>query len=98
MSINEAPNTDGSSASDCYADDGWNDEWTEPTEKGWYLVDAVDGRWNGEVRYRAWGEGSWWIPLPDGWMSSPMGLYRWVGPAYDVFGPSPSGDNPANNA
>ena len=73
----------------------WNSEHTEPTEAGWYLCDAVDGRWDGQFKYRAWGNGSWWIPLVDGWLSSPMGLYRWTGPAYDIDLASPAGDDPA---
>jgi hypothetical protein len=72
----------------------WHDEHEDPTEKGWYLVDAVDGRFDGERKYRAWGNGSWWIPLADGWLSSPMGLYRWQGPVADIDGPAPDGTNP----
>jgi len=73
----------------------WHSEHEEPTEPGWYLCDAVDGRWGKEFKYRAWGHGLWWIPLPDGWISSNMGIYRWTGPAYDVNLPSPHGDNPS---
>ena len=73
----------------------WNDENEEPTETGWYLCDAVDQRWGpGVFKYRALGRGMWWIPLPDGWLSSPVGTYRWVGQAYDIHGPSPQGDDP----
>lgn len=76
------------------ADIVWHDENQEPTEKGWYLVDAVDGRFNGQFKYRAWGNGSWWIPLADGWLSSPMGIYKWHGPVADINGPAPDGTNP----
>ena len=56
----------------------------KPEESGWYFVHAVDDRFEGEFRFRAWGNDSWWIPLGDGWLSSPMGLYRWIGPVADV--------------
>lgn len=75
---------------------GWHDENESPGEDGWYLVDAIDGRFDGEYRYRAWGNGSWWIPLNDGWISSPMGLYRWKGPVADVDGPAPDGTDPGH--
>lgn len=65
-----------------------------PTRDGWYLCRAVDSRWGGETRYRAWGNGSWWIPLKDGWLSSNMGIYQWIGPVADVRGPAPSGEHP----
>lgn len=70
-------------------------EWDEPTEAGWYECLAVDDRWGGEMRYRAWGNGSWWTPLRDGWLSSRMGLYRWRGPVADVNGPAPDGTDVA---
>lgn len=72
----------------------WHGEFEEPSEKGWYECFAVDDRWKGEMRYRAWGNGTWWIPLPDGWLSSPLGIYRWRGPVADVNGPAPDGTNP----
>jgi hypothetical protein len=55
-------------SSDCSS--AWHNENESPTEKGWYLVDAVDGRFEGEHKYRAWGNGSWWVPL------APMELIR----------------------
>lgn len=76
------------------ATDVFNPADTSPTEKGWYLVRATDGRWNGETRYRAWGNGFWWIPLRDGWISSNDGLYEWQGPVADINGPAPDGTNP----
>ena len=72
----------------------WHDEHEEPVEIGWYLVDAVDGRFNGKHKYRAWGNGSWWIPAYDGWVSSSIGLYRWKGPVADIDGPAPDGTDP----
>ena len=65
-----------------------------PTKPGWYECWALDDRWGGEMRYRAWGNGYWWIPLVDGWITSPMGIYRWRGPVADVNGPAPDGTNP----
>ena len=71
-----------------------NNEHEMPKETGWYLVHAVDGRFDGETKYRAWGNGSWWIPLQDGWLSSPIGISRWIGPVADVNGPAPDGTDP----
>ncbi len=67
-----------------------------PLADGWYECYATDDRWNGEMRYRAWGNGLWWMPLPDGWLSSRMGIYRWRGPVADVQGPAPDGTNPVD--
>ncbi len=66
----------------------------DPTDAGWYGCWATDDRWNGEMRYRAWGNGRWWTPLADGWFSSPPNIYRWHGPVADVHGPAPDGTNP----
>lgn len=65
-----------------------------PTEAGWYECWAIDDRWNGQMRYRAWGNGWWWIPLDKGWLGSPNNIYRWRGPVADVEGPAPDGTNP----
>lgn len=65
-----------------------------PTAPGWYECWAVDDRWCGEMRYRAWGNGLWWTPLPDGWLSSRDGIYYWRGPVADVNGPAPDGTDP----
>lgn len=73
---------------------GWHDANETPTEKGWYECKAVDDRWDGEMRYRAWGNDQWWTPLKDGWFSAPDGIYRWRGPVADVYGPAPDGTNP----
>jgi hypothetical protein len=82
----------------------WNDQQipadahppTErPTETGWYECWAIDDRWNGEMAYRAFGNGLWWTPLKDGWLSAPDGTYHWRGPVADVNGPAPDGTNPS---
>lgn len=72
----------------------WRSSYTKPRRRGWYECRARDGRWDGKTRFRAFGRGSWWIPLGKddgggGWLSSPMGLYQWRGPSYDIFGPAP---------
>lgn len=73
----------------------WRSSYSKPSKRGWYEVRARDGRFGDEVTFRAWGQGMWWIPLggpnaEGGWLSSPMGLYRWRGPAHDIMGPMPS--------
>jgi hypothetical protein len=68
---------------------------TSPTKPGWYECWRKDNGWGGEMRYRAWGNGLWWTPLPDGWLSSRNGIYQWRGPVADVSGPAPDGTNPA---
>lgn len=50
------------------------------------------------MRYRAWGNGFWWTPLKDGWLSAPNGIYRWRGPVADVNGPAPDGANPQSSS
>jgi hypothetical protein len=54
----------------------------------------VDDRWDGLPRYRAYGNGRWWTPLADGWISAPDNIYRWHGPVADINGPAPDGTNP----
>lgn len=74
----------------------WHPETESPTVPGWYEVDATDGRFadrSGPV-YRAWGNGFWWVPLPDGWITAHENLYRWRGPVADVNGPAPDGTDP----
>lgn len=78
--------------------DDWRDATETPPGPGWYEVIAVDGRFDGDSRYRAWGNDMWWIPLVDGWLSVPDGLYRWRGPVADVNGPAPDGTNPKGAA
>ena len=76
-------------------DESWHDERETPSDTGWYLCDAVDHRWGpGVFKYRPWRHGLWWIPISGGWLPLPVGTYRWAGPAYDIDGPSPHGDNP----
>ncbi len=72
----------------------WQNSEKRPRIAGWYECVAIDDRWNGEMRYRAWGAGTWWIPLKDGWLTSKVGLYRWRGPVADVHGPAPDGSDP----
>lgn len=72
----------------------WQDQDQEPTEAGWYECLAVDDRWDGKMAYRAWGNGSWCIPLEDSWLSMYTGVYKWRGPVADVDGPAPDGTNP----
>jgi len=72
----------------------WKSSYQKPTRRGWYECKARDGRWEGVTSWRAWGNGSWWIPLggrnaEGGWMSSPMGIYQWRGPAYAINKPQP---------
>ena len=71
-------------------------ESESPTEKGWYECWAVDGRWGMLMQYRAWGNGCWWTPLADGWVSSKNGVYKWRGPVADIGGPAPDGTNPGS--
>ena len=73
----------------------WNSSYRKPSRRGWYECKARDGRWGGMTKWRAWGRGMWWIPLgkgdgSDGWLSSPMGIYQWRGPAHDLMGPPPN--------
>ena len=73
----------------------WRSSYEKPTRRGWYECKARDDRWNGQTQWRAWGRGMWWIPLgkgdgSDGWLSSPMRIYQWRGPAHDVMGPPPN--------
>lgn len=76
------------------ADLSWHEADEEPAEPGWYEVAAMDDRWGPETRYRAWGNGCWWIPLPDGWLTAREKVYRWRGPVADVNGPAPDGTDP----
>jgi hypothetical protein len=71
-----------------------HDATETPTAPGWYECWATDDRWDGAMQYRAFGNGLWWTPLADGWLSAPQGLYRWSGPVADVNGPAPDGTNP----
>ena len=84
-----------------HRDEKWHGADEVPECCGWYECRAVDDRWNGETRFRAFGCGEWWIPLgrgggSDGWLSSTIGLYEWKEPAYDVMGPPPDIKKVAN--
>src|ERR1041385_7563390 len=81
----------------------WRSSYEKPRRRGWYETRARDGRWNGETRWRAWGRGMWWIPLggpnaEGGWLSSPMGLYQWRGPAHDIMKPPPNDETHTRRA
>ena len=65
-----------------------------PMERGWYLCASVEDLWEGKTKYRAFGNDTWWIPLKEGWLSSYIGLYRWLGPVADIQGPAPDDTNP----
>lgn len=54
----------------------WQSENVEPIEEGWYAVQRADG----SLCLRAWGEGFWWSPLKDGWLSGLPEGFRWFGP------------------
>jgi len=58
----------------------WNSSFKKPLRKGWYECKARDNRWDGKTMWRAWGNGLWWIPLKNGWLSSNLGTYKWRGP------------------
>ncbi len=72
----------------------WKSANKTPRITGWYECMAVDDRWGGKIRYRAWGAGIWWTPIQDGWITSGAGIYRWRGPVAEVNGPAPDGTNP----
>ena len=76
------------------ADFEWHDPGDDPAEPGWYEVTTADDRFGPELRYRAWGNGLWWIPLRDGWVTAHENVYRWRGPVADINGPAPDGTNP----
>lgn len=52
-------------------------EWRGPSElpqaAAWYLVRRPPDQ---TEKVRAFGQGHWWIPLPDGWLSAD-GCYEW---------------------
>ena len=52
----------------------WNGPDWIPPHSGWYKV-----RRDGAEKVRAYGNGHWWIPLPDGWLSAD-GVYEWQQP------------------
>jgi hypothetical protein len=80
-------------------DEPWHLAIDLPETPGWYEVRALDDRWNGGIRWRAWGKGRWWIPLgakqdgSDGWLEGPHEGYEWRGPAVSLDGPIPRTDD-----
>ena len=54
----------------------WKLEDELPSEKGWYAIMRSDGTFC----IRGWGNGHWWIPLKDGWMSGIPSGFKWFGP------------------
>ena len=53
------------------SESGWRGVNEIPQAAGWYRV-----RREGEAKIRAYGQGHWWIPLIDGWLSAD-GVYEW---------------------
>lgn len=49
----------------------WRGKDEIPQAAGWYRV-----RRDGDQKVRAFGQGHWWIPLKDGWLSAD-GVYEW---------------------
>ena len=74
--------------------DVWHDQNVTPTLPGWYEVRTDDGRFDGRTVYRGWGNGAWWIPLADGWLTANEHAYHWRGPVADIDGPAPDGTDP----
>lgn len=72
----------------------WFPENDPPINPGWYAVQRKDG----SLCLRAFGNGEWWIPLADGWLSGLPTGFRWLGPLEPVewdtprtaLSPSPS--------
>lgn len=53
----------------------WRPHTEIPQASGWYRVKRIDEP-EGSLLVRAFGQGHWWTPLPDGWISSD-GVYEW---------------------
>lgn len=76
----------------------WHSAKTHPPRKGWYEVKPTDDSWNGETRWRAWGNGQWWMQIKGGWISSFNGdgqprMFQWRGARKDIgldYGELPS--------
>lgn len=49
----------------------WRGKDETPQAAGWYRVKR-----DGDQKVRAWGQGHWWIPIPNGWLSAD-GVYEW---------------------
>lgn len=54
----------------------WRTQGETPTGPGWYEILRADG----SRCVRAFGGGSWWIPLKDGWLSGLPAGFSWRGP------------------
>jgi len=68
----------------------WFDEDDPPINDGWYAIQRKDG----SLCLRAWGNGEWWIPLHDGWLSGLPPGFRWMGPVEPMEWDTP-GTQPA---
>lgn len=71
----------------------WISENVEPSEKGWYAVRRADG----SLCIRAWGNGLWWIPLKDGWLSGLPAGFSWLGPLAEIMWDTPRNALPASS-
>jgi len=72
----------------------WNDAGTDPTTPGWYLVRRCDNL-SAPPKVRAWGRNEmWWIPLADGWLTGPLGVYEWCDLEPVVLEPEDSAVSP----
>ena len=52
----------------------WRGKDEIPQAAGWYRVKR-----DGDQKVRAWGQGHWWIAIPNGWLSAD-GVYEWTCP------------------
>lgn len=68
----------------------WHSEAETPTQPGWYAIQRIDGSYC----LRAWGNGHWWIPLKDGWLSGLPSGFRWLGPLEPLAWETPRADQP----
>jgi hypothetical protein len=58
----------------------WNPETKAPALSGWCVVMRKDGT----LCMRAYGNGLWWIPLADGWLSGIPAGFKWFGPVEEI--------------
>jgi len=61
----------------------WHSSKTHPPRRGWYEVKQLS---DGQIGWRAWGNGQWWVQLVDGWIGEPEwdGRYQWRGPRQSI--------------
>jgi|SRR6478736_4125497 len=64
----------------------WKNEDVEPAESGWYAVMRADK----SLCLRAFGNGLWWIPLKDGWLSGLPPGFKWFGPLMPIDWDTPT--------